>query len=126
MVQQYGGVLSCLPYFERAVHLGYPPAHSTLGSILEQGLYGLRVNYAQCYIHYTEAAKRGDAQGMVGLSRLNNRGYYGPNDDKDFQQKLVQDESGWLAQRVPDEESAFYWCQKAAHQELPEAEFLLG
>ncbi|SAL96697.1 hypothetical protein [Absidia glauca] len=96
VVQQYGGILACLPYFERAVHLGYPPAHSTLGSILEHGLYGLRVNYAQCYLHYTEAAKRGDAQGMVGLSRLNNRGLHGPGDDT--QRRLALDESGWLAQ----------------------------
>ncbi|KAI8339053.1 hypothetical protein BC941DRAFT_501366 [Chlamydoabsidia padenii] len=124
VVQQYGGILACLPYFERAVQLGYPPAHSTLGSILEHGLYGIRVNYAQCYIHYTEAAKRGDPQGMVGLSRLNNRGCHGPNDP--IQPKLAQDESGWLAQREPNEETAFYWCQKAADQESPEAEFLLG
>jgi TPR repeat protein len=123
-VQQYGGILACLPYFERAVHLGYPPAHSTLGSILEHGLYGLRVNYAQCYLHYTEAAKRGDAQGMVGLSRLNNRGLHGPGDDT--QRRIALDESGWLAQREPNEESAFYWCQAAAEQDSPEGEFLLG
>ncbi|ORZ21189.1 hypothetical protein BCR42DRAFT_448058 [Absidia repens] len=127
VVEQYGGILSSLPYFEKAVQLGYPPAHSTLGSILEQGLYGLRMNYAQCYMHYTESAKRGDAQGMIGLSRLNNRGVYGPDDEKDaFLQKLALDESGWLAQRQPNEEKAFYWCQKAADQELPEAQFLLG
>ncbi|CAO3587839.1 unnamed protein product [Absidia cylindrospora] len=127
VVEQYGGILSSLPYFEKAVQLGYPPAHSTLGSILEQGLYGLRMNYAQCHMHYNEAAKRGDAQGMIGLSRLNNRGVYGPGDDKDaFLQRLTLDESGWLAQRQPNEEKAFYWCQKAADQELPEAQFLLG
>ncbi|KAI8089374.1 uncharacterized protein BX664DRAFT_263346, partial [Halteromyces radiatus] len=127
VVEQYGGVLASLPYFEKAVHLGYPPAHSALGNILEHGLYGLGVNYAQCYIHYTEAAKREDAQGMLGLSRLNNRGSHGPTDDKDLQQKRIfSDESGWLAQREPNEESAFYWCQKAADLELSEAEFLLG
>ncbi|KAI8338943.1 hypothetical protein BC941DRAFT_394266 [Chlamydoabsidia padenii] len=128
VVEPYGGVLSSLPYFERAVQLGYAPAHSTLGYILEHGLYGVRVNYAQCYIHYNEAAKKGDAMAMVGLSRLNNQGAHGPtdNDKASFEQRLALDESGWLEQREPHEESAFYWCHKAADQGLADAEALLG
>ncbi|KAI9300050.1 hypothetical protein BJ944DRAFT_244572 [Cunninghamella echinulata] len=127
VVEQYGGELNCLPYFEKAVQQGYPPAHSALGYILEHGLYGVRVNYAKSYIHYAESSKKGDPRGMVGLSRLNNKGSNGPDDDMDYQLRMNEDESGWLAQREPNEENAFYWCEKAAVQhELDEAEFLLG
>ncbi|CAO3638859.1 unnamed protein product [Cunninghamella echinulata] len=127
VVEQYGGELNCLPYFEKAVQQGYPPAHSALGYILEHGLYGVRVNYAKSYIHYAESSKKGDPRGMVGLSRLNNKGSNGPDDDMDFQLRMNRDESGWLVQREPNEENAFYWCEKAAvEHELDEAEFLLG
>lgn len=69
----------------------------------------------------------GDARGMLGLSRLNNRGSNGPDDVMDYQLRINADESGWLAQREPNEENAFYWCEKAAvEHELSEAEFLLG
>lgn len=128
MVEPYGGVLSSLPYFERAVQLGYAPARSTLGYILEHGLYGLGTNYAQAYLHYTEAAKKGDTRAMLGLSRLYNKGSHGPtdNDQASYQRRVTKDESGWLVQWEQDEELAFSWCRNAADQGLTEAEGLLG
>jgi TPR repeat protein len=95
---------------------------------LEHGLYGLRVNYAQAYIHYTEAAKKGDARAMLGLSRLYNKGSHGSTDsDKaSYKRRVAEDESGWLVQWDPDEELAFSWCRNAADQGLAEAEILLG
>ncbi|KAI8060041.1 hypothetical protein BC940DRAFT_312843 [Gongronella butleri] len=126
VLAHYGSVDVSVAYFERSAQLGYAPAHSALGDILEHGLYGCAVNYAESYVHYTEASKQGDHRGMLGLSRLNNCGCHGPN-DKDIQHRIDADTSGWLAAREPNEESAFYWCERAADEgQLPDAHFLLA
>ncbi|KAF7730559.1 hypothetical protein EC973_001940 [Apophysomyces ossiformis] len=125
VVQPYGGPFGATSYFERAAQLGHIDAQSRIGYIYEHGLYGVPMNFAKSFKYYTNAAHRGNAQAMLGLSRLYNRGSHGPNDE-DEDRRLIQDESGWLASAEPNEDEAFHWCQRAADTGLDDAWFLLG
>ncbi|KAG0190511.1 hypothetical protein DFQ28_001950 [Apophysomyces sp. BC1034] len=125
VVQPYGGAFGATAYFERAAQLGHVDAQSRIGYIYEHGLYGVPMNFAKSFKYYNNAANRGNAQAMLGLSRLCNRGSHGPNDE-DEERRVAQDESGWIATTVRNEDEAFHWCQRAADAGLDDAWFLLG
>lgn len=125
MITPYGGKEAAILYYERAAKLNNSLAQSKLGSIYEHGLYGEPMNFAKAFEYYEVAAFNNDAKAMLGLCRLNNRGSHGPG-DKNEENRLRNDVSGWLASTPIDEDLSFSWCEKAAKAGLPDALSLLG
>ncbi|ORZ06879.1 hypothetical protein BCR42DRAFT_456217 [Absidia repens] len=126
LLQTYGGVTNVQRYMEQAANLGNIGAKNRSGHIYEHGLYGAQMNMSKAFQFYQESVNKGQhLQSMLGLSRLYNGGCHGPNDN-DEHLRLTNDVSGWLVSTPKDEDQSFYWCQRAAEDELPDALYLLG
>ena len=123
LVQPYGGVGAARGGFERGAELGHPQCQTQLGSMYEHGLFGAQVDMSKSFRYYEFAAERGDAEAMLGLSRLYNADRHGPDD---MEERAQRDVSHWLEDRGRNEDASFHWCEKAAEQGLDEALFLLG
>ncbi|KAI9249173.1 hypothetical protein BDA99DRAFT_524230 [Phascolomyces articulosus] len=123
LVQTYGGVSAAKEWFERGAALGHAKCHSQLGYMYEHGLFGVPVDMSKSFRYNEAAAQLGDAEGMLGLSRLYNEGCHGPGDTEN---RMERDVSQWLAGLGRNEDASFLWCQRAAEQGLDEALFLLG
>lgn len=93
-------------YLEKAAQFGLPMAVHRLGQVHEHGLLGQPTDPWQGYLCYTRAAEDGYDQAMLDLSRL-----------------YAQGIPGLL---MPQHEMAFKWCQRATHQGLEQAEYVLG
>lgn len=120
LVEPYGGVHAAVRLFERAADWGHVKAQTQIGYIYEHGLYGAPVDYAKALLYYEKAARDGrDGDAMLGLSRLYNGGYHGPEDE---------DMPGWSTTTTTsrDEDASFQWCEKAAAQGIDKALYLLG
>ncbi|KAF7720649.1 hypothetical protein EC973_006738 [Apophysomyces ossiformis] len=126
LIQSYGSPGDAPFYFETAAQLGHVAAQTRTAYISEVGLYGMPIDFAKSLAYYELAAAKGDGQAMLGLSRIYNRGNKGPGDNRNEEQLMAADVSGWLASTVRNEDEAFQWCKRAAAKDLPEALFLLG
>ena len=123
LVQPYGGANAAKEWFERGAAYGHAKCHSHLGYMYEHGLFGVPVDMSNSFRYYEAAAHLGDAEGMLGLSRLYNEDRHGPDDTED---RMERDVSQWLIGLGRNEDASFLWCSRAAEQGLDEAIFLLG
>ncbi|KAI8146530.1 hypothetical protein BJV82DRAFT_509783 [Fennellomyces sp. T-0311] len=95
-----------LQYLQKATQAGLPMAVHHMGQVHEFGLLGQSQDPWQGYACYNRAAEDGDERAMLDLSRL-----------------YVQGIPGYL---MPQHETAFKWCQRAASKGLEKAEYILG
>ncbi|KAI7851269.1 hypothetical protein BDC45DRAFT_516150 [Circinella umbellata] len=123
LVQPYGGANAAKGWFERGAEFGHAKCHSQLGYMYEHGLFGVPVDMSQSFHYYESAAHLGDAEGMLGLSRLYNEDRHGPDDTED---RMERDVSQWLIGIGRNEDASYLWCSRAAELGLDEALFLLG
>ena len=123
LVQPYGGANAAKGWFERGAAFGHAKCHSHLGYMYEHGLFGVPVDMSNSFRYYEAAAHLGDAEGMLGLSRLYNEDRHGPDD---IENRMERDVSQWLIGLGRNEDASLLWCSRAAEQGLDEAIFLLG
>lgn len=90
---------------EKAASLGFCHAQQKLGSAYENATWGCEYDPVMSLQYYTLAAKQGDQEAMMGLSK-----WY-----------LCGGEA-----LAPNEEKAYIYAERAAKKGLPQAEFAMG
>lgn len=125
LVLPYGGAHAAPHYWERAAAWGHPEAMTEMGWVHEHGLYEYPVDLAKAFNYYDKAAHHQSVGAMLGLSRLYNGGFEGPDDEP---LHIAQDVSGWLDASTRNEDEAFRWCRRAVEQDngFDKALYLLG
>lgn len=88
-------------WFSRAAALGYPSAQKNIGDLYRSGV-GLGIDFDKAKDYYTLAAKQNCAYAMNSLGVI-------------YQQEYP----GW----IPDNETAFYWYQKAAAENIAASQY---
>jgi len=90
---------------EKAASLGFSHAQQKLGSAYENATWGVEYDPLMSLHYYTLAAKQGDQEAMMGLSKWYLCGGEGFS---------------------PNEEKAYIYAERAAKMGLPQAEFAMG
>lgn len=90
---------------EKAASLGFSHAQQKLGSAYENATWGCDYDPIMSLHYYTLAAKQGDQDAMMGLSKWYLCGGDGFS---------------------PNEENAYIYAERAAKMGLPQAEFAMG